>query len=181
MPWISIPQFAKLQGVTKRYIYDLIERGKIPAKALKIKKPGGKQKVIHKGLASEGMAASVTSRKDTKTKSKQSTLPEDQKEIIEKSGVPQHDKLVDAQKEKETYLAALKKLEYEQKNGELILAEDVKHDAARAARIVKGAVSSWPGRTAPLLAPVSDVFEVEQILKRECDQLLNEIADEFIS
>ena len=77
------------------------------------------------------------------------------------------------------YKAALRKLEYEEKTGRLISAEEVKRDASRVGMIVKERVSAWPGRTAPLVAPISDIFEVEQILKREGDQLLTEISKEF--
>lgn len=73
--------------------------------------------------------------------------------------------------------AKLARLEREQLEGELIPAEDVRRDAAFAGRMVKEKVSAWPGRVAPLVAVESDVFKVDQILRRECNQLLEEISE----
>lgn len=76
--------------------------------------------------------------------------------------------------------AKLARLEREQLESELIPAEDVKRDAARAARVVKDKISSWPGRVAALVAVESDVFKVDQILRKECNQLLDEVAKEVL-
>lgn len=86
----------------------------------------------------------------------------------------------DARKLNEQYKAALKKLEYEEKSGKTVNTDTVKRDAERAARIVKDLVTSWPGRTAPIITPLTDVFEVEQALKQETDQLLTEISKEVL-
>jgi len=70
MPWISIPQFAALKGVTKQYIYDLLDRGQIPQNVVRFKKPGGKQIIIHKIKAAEAMGDNVRARPSTKSKQK---------------------------------------------------------------------------------------------------------------
>ena len=64
--------------------------------------------------------------------------------------------------------------------GELIPVEQVKRDAERAGRIVKEKVTSWPGRVAALVAVESDVFKADQILRQECNQLLDEISREVL-
>ena len=64
--------------------------------------------------------------------------------------------------------------------GELIPSEQVRRDAKRAGRIVKEKVTSWPGRVAALVAVESDVFKVDQILRQECNQLLDEISREVL-
>ena len=195
MTWISIPQFAKLQGVKKPYIYALLDSGKIPESATKLKKPGGKHKLINIAEAEKAIKSNVRTRNSIKPKSKQreaeprpkskqkkkappklEPTEAEQQKVIDEAGLKIFDTLTEAQKFKETYAGARQKLEYEKEKKLLINAEDVKKDAERAARIVKERVTAWPGRTAPLVAPVSDVFEVEQILKRESDQLLEEIS-----
>nr|MBC8360929.1 hypothetical protein [Candidatus Desulfatibia profunda] len=74
------------------------------------------------------------------------------------------------------------KVERENKTAtkELIPAEQVKRDAERAARIVKEKVTSWPGRVAALVAVEPDPFKCDQILRQECNQLLDEIAKEVL-
>ena len=101
-------------------------------------------------------------------------------ELIKLSGLLPFGTLLEAQKHKETYLGYLKKLEYEERAGKTVNTDTVRRDAERAARIVKELVTSWPGRTAPIITPLTDVFEVEQALKKECDQLLNEISKEIL-
>ncbi len=100
--------------------------------------------------------------------------------IIDQAGLKVFKTLTEAQTFKETYLGALRKIEYDKESGKSLDAEDVKRDAERVARIVKEKVTSWPGRTAPIITPLTDVFEVEQALKKECDQLLNEISKEVL-
>lgn len=58
----------------------------------------------------------------------------------------------------------------------LIPADEVKKEADFAGRLVKQRVTAWPGRVSPLLAPVDDQFEIEQILIRETRSLLEEIS-----
>lgn len=61
-------------------------------------------------------------------------------------------------------------------SSELLPADIVKRDASKAGQVVKEKVTSWPGRVSPLVAVESDPFKVEQILKKECNQLLDEIS-----
>jgi len=190
MPWISIPQFAEDNDVTKVYIYTLLKRGKISKDATKPKFRGSKQLLIDSKKALEYMKGNIRSQEKNKPKSKIKKLIklkqigsesiDDEKKVIEKAGLQTFNNLTEAQKHKETYLAALKKLEYEQKCGELIPAEQVKRDAERAARIVKEKVTSWPGRVAALVAVEPDPFKCDQILRQECNQLLDEIAKEVL-
>jgi len=75
------------------------------------------------------------------------------------------------------YKAGLRKLEYEIKRGKLIEADQVRKDADKAARLVKEKVNAWPGRVSALVAAEDDQFKCEQILKKECNELLDEISE----
>ena len=168
-------QYASYCNKSQGYISKLIKRG-MPTV--------GKKRRINPVKADEWRLKNVnaTDAEGTgKPEEKENTVSIDKmKEVIEKSGVNHFDSLSEAQKFKETYLGALRKLEYEKESGKLINADDVRKDAEKEARIVKERVIAWPGRTAPLVAPVTDEFEVEQILKRETDQLLEEISKAVI-
>jgi len=116
----------------------------------------------------------------TKKKAEAKKKRDEIRKTIEASGIGSLGTLSEAQIVKETYLGALRKLEYEEKSGKTVSTDSVKRDAERAARIVKDLVTSWPGRTAPIVTPLTDVFEVEQALKKECDLLLTEISKEVL-
>ncbi|MBC8394274.1 MAG: HNH endonuclease [Deltaproteobacteria bacterium] len=119
----------------------------------------------------DGLPQSILSKREDAEEKKRQV-----EELIKLSGFEPFGTLLEAQKHKETYTGYLKQLEFDEKKGNLLNADDVKKDAEKAARIVKERVTAWPGRTAPLVAPITDEFEVEQVLKLECDRLLEEIS-----
>lgn len=179
MKTLTQSQYSAYCGKSQGYISKLIKRGMPTVKV-------GKKRRIDPIEADKWRSKNINAQDvDQIGKAdggnERTVSAEEKKEVIEKSGLTIFKNVTEAQALDRSYAAALKKLEFEEKSGELISAEDVKRDAERAARIVKDLVTSWPGRTAPIVAPITDVFEVEQALKRECDQLLNEIADKFIS
>jgi len=78
------------------------------------------------------------------------------------------------------YSAAIKKLEYETETKKLIPAEQVRRDADALGRLVKGLFTAMPPRTAPLLAAETDPFKVQQMMIKEINQILTEIADTLL-
>lgn len=80
----------------------------------------------------------------------------------------------------EQYRAALRKLEYEEKSGKLILASEVAKDADHIGRLIKERLTAIPIRIAPLIAVQNDPFECEQIIKTEINQILQELSKEVL-
>jgi len=78
---------------------------------------------------------------------------------------------------REGYEARLKKLEFEEKSGKLVNADEVRVAAFNAARKVRDAFFSIPDRIAPILAGTDDAKEVHRLLTEEirivCTNLSN--------
>lgn len=82
-----------------------------------------------------------------------------------------------SQKAKMFYEAALLKLKHDAELGKYLLADEVRKDAAEAARMTKDQVLALADRCAPLVAANSDQFECKQILLTEINYILQGIAD----
>lgn len=81
-----------------------------------------------------------------------------------------------AQAVKLTYQAKLAELEYRQKVGELVSAEDVALEMGKAARSLRDRVRSIPDRLAAMLAAETDPHRCRMILAGEIDQALGDVA-----
>ena len=166
-------QYATFSGLSQGYVSKLIKRGM----------PVGKKKRINPIAADKWRAENIITpdaRQEKPEDNESAVSPEEMKTTAQKANIGKVTRS-EAERVLSQYKAALKKLEYEEKTGKLILASEVVRDATRAARIVKDLVSSWPARTAPIITPLTDVFEVEQALKRECDYLLTQISEAVAS
>lgn len=79
---------------------------------------------------------------------------------------------------REVYQARLAKLEYEQKIGKLIEADQVKARAFRMARSARDALLTMPDRLAPILASSTDVQEVHRLLLEDIERTCQRIAQD---
>ncbi len=77
---------------------------------------------------------------------------------------------------KEAYLARLAKLEYEERVGQLVSAEDVKEEAFKLARIVRDALLNIPERLSAELAAETDSHRIHQRLKAALIDVLQELT-----
>jgi uncharacterized protein YxjI len=77
---------------------------------------------------------------------------------------------------KANYDAALKKLEYEQKNGDLLEKSSVERDAFETARRVRDSILNIPDRIGAELASSTDIFQVKEKLTKSLIQALEELA-----
>lgn len=79
---------------------------------------------------------------------------------------------------REAYQARLAKLEFEERSGKVIDADQVKVRAFKLARSARDALLTIPDRLAPILASSTDVQEIHRLLlediERTCQQLANE-------
>lgn len=78
---------------------------------------------------------------------------------------------------REVYEARLKRLEYEHRAGLLVEAAAVEDEAFTAARTVRDALQSIPGRIASILAAESNPDTVRRILEDEIRSALSILAD----
>lgn len=77
---------------------------------------------------------------------------------------------------KERYLAALRKLEYEERSGQLIPVDQVSAEAFECARQVRDAMLSIPQRLSAQLAATTDQNEIHNLLSAEIRQALEALS-----
>lgn len=76
---------------------------------------------------------------------------------------------------RESYLARLARLEFEEKSGKLIDADQVRVAAFNAARRARDMVLSLADRIAPLVAGEPDQFKCHEIIRGECFKICEDI------
>ena len=78
---------------------------------------------------------------------------------------------------RETYNAKLTRLDYEERTGKLLNAEDVAKEAFALARRVRDRLLNIPGRMASVLASETDSKAIELLLSQELRIALEELAE----
>lgn len=81
----------------------------------------------------------------------------------------------EARAQHERFKARLAQLELEQREGTLVLAEDVKRESFRAARLVRDALLNLPDRVAGELAAETNQFKIHQRLTQEIRRALEDL------
>lgn len=77
---------------------------------------------------------------------------------------------------REAYLARLAKLDYEQRSGKLVDADQVRAQVFALGRRARDALRGIPDRLAPILAGEADAAVVHRLLAEEIDRGLSELA-----
>ena len=78
---------------------------------------------------------------------------------------------------RETYNAKLTRLDYEERTGKLLNAEDVAKEAFAVARRVRDRLLNIPGRMASVLASETDSKAIENLLSQELRIALEELSE----
>lgn len=78
---------------------------------------------------------------------------------------------------KEHYNARIAQLEYEEKAGKLVDADEVRRQYEDAGRKIKQGMQAIPDRVAPIVAAESDPKVVHEMISKEVEQVLKELAD----
>ena len=161
--YLKIPAFSKLKGFTPEYCRRLIAQGKITEKSLRRQ---GKRWLVDPVQANKDLENNL--RKINRKKSKQ-------QKIIKKSGF-ECLTLTEAQTKKEQYLASLRKLEFEEKSGKLIPADEAEREFFDLGRTIRDSLLNIPDRIGSLLAAESDEIKVTEILTNEIRQALEVLS-----
>ncbi len=77
---------------------------------------------------------------------------------------------------RDSYQARLKQLEYEEKSGRLVEADEVQRDAAAVYAMVRTRIMAVPTHVAPSLARLRTAPEVEDVLRGVLTEILEELA-----
>ena len=169
--WLSVPEFAKQVKKTPQYINRSVRNGKISEAALK---PKGKRFLINPKRAIADMERNV-SYINKKSGVEQSGKETEKKQTIKDAGldiVP----LAEAQKLQANYIAALKKIELEERQGYLLKKEDVEKDFFNVGRRVRDALLNIPDRISAELASITDTHVINDLLTVEISQALEELS-----
>lgn len=78
---------------------------------------------------------------------------------------------------KEAYLARLAKLEYEEKSGAVVRADNVKVAWFNILRVLRDRILNLPDRLAPLLAAETDPKKIREFLDSELRKIMTDAAD----
>jgi hypothetical protein len=182
---IKIPAYAKHRNVTPEYIRVLIKKGKIPGSALK---RVGKRFHVDPKKADAALDANLShinrscknaaKNKTTKRKFVSSKKSKTRKikplTNLEKKEMT----LAECQRLHERYKAALKQLEYDQKSGRLVPADEVKAAAFEIGRSIRDQIMNIPHRLGPVLAGERDPNRITQLLQGEFRKALEQLTDE---
>ena len=82
----------------------------------------------------------------------------------------------DAEKMKENYLALLRKLEYDQKSGNVVKIDDVAAEVGRSFAIVRTRLLAIPAEAAPKLHRMKTAREVQAVLQEIITKILQELS-----
>jgi hypothetical protein len=84
--------------------------------------------------------------------------------------------LADAQKEKERFLALLRKHEYALKSGEVVPVKEIELFLSQRHGAIRDKILGWPGKLSEMCADRTRA-EIEDILLREAYEVLEELAE----
>jgi hypothetical protein len=79
--------------------------------------------------------------------------------------------------EREYFLRKSAELEYAEEAGQLVRVEKVKSEYFRICRVVRSALEAVPGQTAPHLVGLTDIAEIQRIMRNEIRKALAGLAD----
>ena len=160
---ISVVEFAKRENCTRQAIYNAINDGFLK------KQPNGKMDPALVGTGWRGKNRNVELA---------SILPDEAAEaaaerLIRASPLMS---VADAEKMKENYLALLRKLEYDEKSGNVVKIEDVAAEIGRALAVVRTRLLAIPAEAAPKLHRMKTAREVQDALQEIITRILQELS-----
>jgi len=169
--YIKIPEYAKKTGVSPQYIRRIIAKGIITKKSLKRQ---GKRWVVDPVAADRDREQNLDII-NRKTNSKKKPSIEDKLEVSEKAGTGKIT-FNEARRINEQYKAGLRKLNYDQKSGQLISRAERDQQDFNTARTVRDALLNIPDRISAILAAETDESKVSEFLTKEIRQALEVLS-----
>jgi hypothetical protein len=183
-------EYAIHRGVTRQYINRLIKLGKLTGA---VKRRGGRividpakadaiiARTRDPGAPDPAGTGHVEKRAAREKKPKKAKVVdfEQQKETVQSSGISLKMDFGTARTLKEQYLAALKKLEYEEKRGQAIDGEQARRKMFDIARRFRDQCLAIADRCAPVVAVESDQHKCKELLLAEIRFILRELKEDI--
>jgi len=169
MPIVSFSEYARQRGISAAAVTKAVKEGRL-LKAIIV---GSKNK---RSIDTEVADAEWAGSTDNTTGAPAHANPRGHsggmREAVASDDTPT---FMESKAKRESFLAELARLEYEQKSGTLVQVDDVKRESFRVARIVRDSMLNIPDRVAAELAAETDPFKVQQRLSAEIRLALIEL------
>lgn len=173
----TVKQYADYRGVTRQTVYKHIRNGRLSKSVVNV---DGKT-MIDKNRADIELAENLDrihnpnpEPRRTRSKKKNPTVPE-MEQAVRDAGF-EKTSLSEAQRLQANYKAALTKLEYEQKSGQLVSKADVETEYFTMARQTRDALLNIPDRISAELASYTDVHVVSQKITEALIECLEDLS-----
>jgi hypothetical protein len=166
--YLNAAQYAEHRGVKRAMVGKYISSGKL---SKSIKKVGIRYQ-IDRDKADEELSQNLDQLHSRKKKKPDKT---EVKKVVHDAGFDGLT-LMEAQTENQKYAAALKKLDFEKRKGELVLASDVKKAMSNIIMTARGGVIAWKGRIAPILKE----FLPNPAQFGRCMEAVDDLTDEIL-
>lgn len=170
---ISMSEFARRKGVSRKSIYSAIKSGRIS-----VVNTGGTYPKIDWEAASEQWdrtAAMKSAVKKARVKKEASENESTAEYLDDDPGLPPGMDYFEQRGATEAYKAKLARLEYLERKGQLVRADDVKSACSQMVATIKQRVRAVPSK-AKMRLPHLTAFDVE-VLDDLMRETLNELAD----
>lgn len=161
--FISINAFAKRKGITLRAVQDGIKNGRIKLT---------KQKKGYPKINWDTENQEWEDNRDEARAYSSGNL----RELKGNNPQPSENSFAKAKTVRETLTAKILQLEYEEKTGKLVNADEVKVTWFNLARTVRDSLLNIPERISAELAAESDEFKVHKILQTEIYKVLETLT-----
>jgi len=178
---MTISEYARHRGCSHEAVRKAIDRGRIPTEL----DPKGKRHLIdpveankcwdqntNKAKQKGGAAVRKKYVKDT-SESDSKSEDDEEPESEESKALPRYNESL---KKKEYYKAEMARLEYEEKHGTLVKAEEVKKAAFDSARKLRERLYNIPDRLSQILAVESDPDRVHAAIMSEINGVLEKVS-----
>jgi len=166
MALVSQSEFARRNGWSRQYVSKLVHQGRITLENGKVNETAAQQ-----ALKADGEPSTVL----------RLTTPEKPTQPPVTAPAPTEGRspvdYLTARTMREAYRAKMARMEYEQKQGKLTDAGQVREEAFQAGRIVRDAILGLPDRLADILAAETDPGNVQRLLRDELEIALERLSE----
>jgi hypothetical protein len=168
MGLVSLKDYARQRGISAAAVTKAIKDGRL-ARGIVVDETGKRK--VDPAIADSEWAGST----DTTMGAPSHANPRGhsiQAEPVTSGDTPT---FMESKAKRESFMAELARLEYEEKSGALVQVDEVKKEAFRVARIVRDSMLNIPDRVAAELAAETDPFKVQKRLADEIRLALTEL------
>ncbi len=158
---ITQAEFARRNDWSKQYVAKLVKQGRVTLEGGKIDPVAAKRAIDQ--LAEPSTALRKTSDSPRASAPVQAASPTDSRKAVDYAS---------ARTMREAYRAKMARLDYEEREKQLIDASQVREEAFQAGRIIRDALLAIPDRVSDVLAAEPDPVQVKLLMMQEINDVL---------